>query len=59
MGNQLCFLREDGAIFIAEFSDGGLGEVTEQKVGEALIASPIFEGGSLILRSDKHLWCIR
>ncbi|MDB4500769.1 PQQ-like beta-propeller repeat protein [Akkermansiaceae bacterium] len=59
VGNQLCFLREDGAIFIAEFSDGGLGEVTEQKVGEALIASPIFEGGSLILRSDKHLWCIR
>lgn len=59
VGNQLCFLREDGSVFIAEFSDEGLGKVTEQKMGEALIASPIFEDGALVLRSDKHLWCIQ
>ena len=59
VGSQICFAREDGAVFIAEIGDEGMKEVAEHKIGEALIASPIFENGSLILRSPKHLWCIR
>lgn len=59
VGNQLCIAREDGGVFVVTITDEGLGEVTEQKIGEALIASPIFTEGSLILRGDKHLWCVR
>lgn len=59
VGSQLCIAREDGGVFVAEVTEKGLGKVSEQKIGEALIASPIFTGNSLILRSDKHLWCVR
>jgi outer membrane protein assembly factor BamB len=59
VGDHLCLAREDGAVFVAEVTTQGLGKIREQKIGEGLIASPIYAGGALILRSDAHLWCIR
>ncbi|MGJ8697618.1 MAG: PQQ-binding-like beta-propeller repeat protein [Verrucomicrobiaceae bacterium] len=59
VGNQLCCPREDGVVIIAEVKDDGLGEITENRIGEAVIASPIVADGSLILRGAKHLWSIR
>lgn len=43
---------------MAKVTQSGLGEVTENKIGESLIASPAYVDGKLLLRSDKHLWCI-
>lgn len=59
VGNQICFAREDGTVLIAEITEKGMKGVSEHKIGEALLASPIYENGSLILRSAKQLWCIR
>ncbi len=59
VGNQLCLPREDGVVFIAEVTEKGLGKITENKMGEAMIASPIYVNDSLILRGSKHLWCLR
>ena len=59
VGDQLCIPREDGMVFMAKVSEKGLGEVTENKLGEALIASPIFVDGKLILRGAKHLWALQ
>lgn len=59
VGSQLCLPREDGVVIIAEVSEKGLGKVTENKMGEAMIASPIVVNDSLILRGEKHLWRLR
>lgn len=56
VGDTLCIPREDGVVFMAKVSDKGLGEVSESNLGEALIASPIYVDGKLILRGAKHLW---
>ena len=59
VGNQLCIPREDGVVFLAKVTKKGLGEVKENTLGEALIASPIFVEGKLVLRGAKHLWALR
>ena len=59
VGNTLCIPREDGAVFMVEVKEDGLGKVTESELGEALIASPIYADGTLILRGDKHLWAFK
>jgi outer membrane protein assembly factor BamB len=59
VGDQLCMPREDGVVFMAKVSKKGLGEVKENKMGEPLIASPIFVDGKLVLRGAKHLWAIQ
>ena len=56
VGGTLCIPREDGVVFLAKVSQEGLKDITESNLGEALIASPIYADGMLILRSDKHLW---
>ena len=56
VGGTLCISREDGVVFLAKVSQEGLKDITESNLGEALIASPIYADGMLILRSDKHLW---
>lgn len=58
VGDTLCCPREDGVVLMAKVTQSGLGEVTENKIGESLIASPAYVDGKLLLRSDKHLWCI-
>ena len=41
VGDTLCCPREDGVVLMAKIKKDGLGEVKENKLGEALIASPI------------------
>ncbi len=57
VGDSLCCVREDGVVFCVQVSDQGMGEVVENKIGEGMIASPIFVNGKLILRGDQYLWC--
>ena len=59
VGDTLCCPREDGVVLMAKIKKDGLGEVKENKLGEALIASPIYVDGKLILRGEKHLWCLK
>ena len=59
VGDTLCIPREDGVVFMAKITDKGLGEVKENNLGEAIIASPIYVDGKLILRGAKHLWALK
>lgn len=59
VGDTLCCPREDGVVLMAKIKKDGLGEVKSNEIGEALIASPIYVGGKLILRGEKHLWCLK
>ena len=59
VGDTLCCPREDGVVLMAKIKKDGLGEVKQNRLGEALIASPIYVGGKLILRGEKHLWCLK
>lgn len=59
VGDTLCCPREDGMVLMAKITDKGLGEVTENKLGESFIASPIYVDGKLILRGRDFLWCVQ
>lgn len=59
VGDTLCCPREDGVVIMAKVSKDGLGKVTENNLGEALIASPIYVDGMLILRGNKNLWALK
>lgn len=59
VGNKRCCAREDGTVIIAEVKEDGVGKIVKNKMSEAIIASPIVVNNSLIVRSDKHLWCFR
>ena len=59
VGDTLCCPREDGVVLMAKITKDGLGEVKENELGEAIIASPIYVEGKLILRGSKHLWALK
>jgi outer membrane protein assembly factor BamB len=49
--------REDGVVFVA--TAGGKFEVlAENDMGERIIASPVPVAGRLLLRGEKHLFCV-
>ena len=49
--------REDGVIFVAKI-EGGFEVLSENKMGEPVIASPVPVGNRLLIRGEKHLFCI-
>ena len=50
--------REDGVLFVADISDG-FKLLTENDMGERIIASPVPVNGSLLIRGEKNLFCFR
>lgn len=50
--------REDGVVFAGKAGEKGLELLGENPMGERLIASPVPMGDRLLLRGDKHLFCI-
>ena len=50
--------REDGIVFVANFQDG-FKLLTENDMGERIIASPVPVNGSLLIRGEKNLFCYR
>jgi outer membrane protein assembly factor BamB len=50
--------REDGTVFVANFQDG-FKLLTENDMGERVIASPVPVNGSLLIRGEKTLFCYR
>lgn len=49
--------REDGVVFVADVSDG-FKLLSENDMGERVIASPVAVGGSLLIRGELNLTCI-
>jgi outer membrane protein assembly factor BamB len=49
--------REDGAVFAARVEDK-FELLSENPLGERVVASPVPAGNCLLIRSDKHLFCI-
>jgi outer membrane protein assembly factor BamB len=50
--------REDGTVFVANFQDG-FKLLTENSMGERVIASPVPVNGSLLIRGEKNLFSYR
>jgi outer membrane protein assembly factor BamB len=48
--------REDGVVFVARIKDG-FELVSENKLGEQIIASPVPARNRIFLRGDRHLFC--
>lgn len=49
--------REDGVIFVVNI-DGAFKVLSENKMGEPVIASPVPVADRLLIRGEKHLFCI-
>jgi len=49
--------REDGVIFVAKI-DGGFEVLSENNMGEPVIASPVPIGNRLLIRGERNLFCI-
>ena len=56
-GSHLYATREDGKILTANISDG-FKFLHENDMGERVIASPVPVGNKLLIRGEKHLFCI-
>ena len=59
-GGHVFFLSEDGDTFVARAgSDSTYEELGRNSLGEMTLASPAIAGGSLFLRTQTKLYCIR
>lgn len=50
--------REDGVVFVASIGDTGMQVLSENNMQEPIIGSPVPVGGRLLLRGEKHLFCL-
>ncbi len=55
-GDQLYAVREDGTVFVAKIQDH-FELLTESKLGEQVIASPVAVSNHLFIRGEHHLFC--
>lgn len=56
-GHVLYAPREDGVVFVADIRDG-FKLLSENDMGERVIASPVPVGNRLLIRGEQHLTCI-
>ncbi len=56
--DKIYSAREDGTVFVAQI-DGGFKLLSENAMGERIIASPVPVNNRLLLRGEKHLFCIK
>jgi outer membrane protein assembly factor BamB len=54
---KLYAVREDGRVFVARV-EGKFELLAENDLGERAVASPVPVAGRLLLRGEKHLFCI-
>ena len=55
---KLYAAREDGVVFVAQVN-GEFKVLSENAMGEQMIASPVPVANYLLLRGERHLWCIK
>ncbi|MDA1276346.1 MAG: PQQ-binding-like beta-propeller repeat protein [Verrucomicrobia bacterium] len=54
---KLYAAREDGTVFVAKV-DNGFEVLAENQMGERVIASPVPIANRLLIRGEKHLFCV-
>ena len=57
-GDKLYAAREDGAVFVASIAGDKFDLQLENNMNEAVIGSPVPAGNRLLIRGEKHLFCI-
>lgn len=56
-GGLLYAVREDGMVFVARV-EGKFELLAENQMGERIIASPVALSNRLLIRGERHLFCI-
>ena len=56
-GGKLFVVREDGTVFVARV-ESGFELLAENKMGERVIASPVAVANRILIRGERHLFCI-
>lgn len=56
-GGRLYAAREDGVIFVAKV-EGKFEVLAENRMEEQVIASPVPVAGRLLIRGERHLFCV-
>ena len=54
---KLYAAREDGTVFVARV-EGGFELLAENKMGERVIASPVPMSNHILIRGERHLFCV-
>jgi outer membrane protein assembly factor BamB len=57
-GGKLVAPREDGVVFVASIAENSFKLLAENDMGESIIGSPVPFGEGLLLRGERHLFCI-
>ena len=57
-GDKLYAPREDGTVFVARLTDKKLELLSENNMAESIISSPIPFSNRLLIRGEKHLFCV-
>jgi outer membrane protein assembly factor BamB len=57
-GDRLFAPREDGVVFVASVAGNQFKLLAENAMGESVIASPVPLGNRILLRGEKHLFCV-
>ena len=58
VGDKLYAPREDGAVFVASIAGDKFEVLAENDMGESVIGSPIPAASKLLIRGEKHLFCL-
>jgi outer membrane protein assembly factor BamB len=56
-GDKLYLARENGTIFCGTVTETGLTDLSENRLEETVIASPVAVGNKLFIRGRDHLYC--
>ncbi len=57
-GDKLYAPREDGVVFVANIAGDKFDLLSENDMGESVIGSPIPAANRLLMRGERHLFCI-
>lgn len=57
-GDKLYAPREDGVVFVASIAGNKFEVLSENDMGESVIGSPVPTANGILVRGEKHLFCI-
>ena len=57
-GEKLYAPREDGTVFVASIANDQFTLLSENKMAESIIASPVPVANGILLRGEQHLFCV-
>ena len=57
-GDLMVLPREDGVVMTMRIGDDGFKLLGQNDMGERIVASPVPVDGKLLIRGEKHLFCV-